>query len=204
MQGHFEAVVSVRDSVISGDLATAKKTAAALSERLRPETYPRKWYDDAAETHAATRAIAASDSLTDASREIARAATACGSCHRSNGIEASEAVVISAEVPVNRDEYMKQHLAAMENLWRGLVGPSDEAWSAGASALERAGAFPGDISRSEDFRARALHLERLGRWAAGAKDLQVRTSVYGQLLGSCSDCHDTFTAGVAFEAKPGL
>ncbi len=194
MDDHFTAVVALKQAIIRGDLFTAKSRAKKLDEELTLDpSHPRHWQRSIAESKEAIDGVVTATELVDAARHTARAAAACGACHARIGVQAAGPIAMLKNKPTSGDDYMRRHRTATENLWIGLIGPSNAAWTAGAAALNHIGSFPGTVGRSQGYRERAEHLERLGRWAVQAGERKTRTAVYGQLLASCASCHELFS-----------
>jgi hypothetical protein len=114
----------------------------------------------------------------------------CARCH----------AAINAKVVFPKEEQPAQvkrlatqmfaHEWAAAQMWQGLIGPSDERWKAGATALAKAPlaivaegepalGIGDDIAKVRLFANRALR--------AGSTD--DRVSIYGDLLATCTHCH---------------
>ena len=82
---------------------------------------------------------------------------------------------------------MVRHLWAADRMWEGLVGPSDDAWLAGSSALAGSLSLPsGNVRGPEEL------LRQVGALAGEAETAtgqEARAEIYGRLLGTCSQCH---------------
>ena len=88
---------------------------------------------------------------------------------------------------------MVRHIWAADRMWEGLIGPSDEAWAAGSSALlaEWPGLddLPGEAGGSGGARNYVPQLQDLAKRSVSARDREDRASLYGELLGTCFGCH---------------
>ena len=88
---------------------------------------------------------------------------------------------------------MIRHLWAADRLWEGLVGPSEEAWRAGALAMAETQAELASEFRASSAAGRiGAFLEEvslLAKEAVDAEGLEDRADVYGRLLGTCDRCH---------------
>jgi hypothetical protein len=84
---------------------------------------------------------------------------------------------------------MNRHVWALDRMWEGLIAPSDAAWRAGAVALADAPLhFSGQSNEQANQLAAKVHeLAGSARSASSAKD---RAGVYGELLQTCSLCHE--------------
>ena len=88
---------------------------------------------------------------------------------------------------------MVRHIWAADRMWEGLVGPSEEAWLAGAEALSETGP-----ALAEAFRASlpagvlAGFLEEvnaLANQAITSNERGERPGIYGRILDACHRCH---------------
>ena len=91
---------------------------------------------------------------------------------------------------------MKRHMWATERLWEGIYGPSDEAWKAGAAALEL-DPFPkkelskGGVHALSSAARFSKHAKHVGDRKTGEQ----RAKLYASLLATCSPCHDAMGVG---------
>jgi hypothetical protein len=90
---------------------------------------------------------------------------------------------------------MIRHLWAADRMWEGLVGPSDEAWTAGAQALDRDWAEGRSLIRaaadSEATVGLIGRIRALGHEALDTRVPKARAAVYAELLRTCNGCHDS-------------
>jgi hypothetical protein len=88
---------------------------------------------------------------------------------------------------------MKRHSWAIEQMWIGLVYPSEEAWRRGADGLSFAALKPEAVTKNavlaKQLTTLAMRVYTLGAEGARAQGLQVRGEVYGKLVATCMDCH---------------
>lgn len=198
MRDHFESIRSIERAIVAGDLTVAKEQATKLAlHQSGPEV--QMYSDEFQAVRDAAMAIAASETHADMASRAAALASQCGYCHL---ITSSSTSFEWSEAPTSNQtgaERMQRHRWAMDRLWEGLVGPSEQSWTAGAALLGEApasaeGLALGDMAEA-DAKARFAALEELGRKARSATDQAERTAVYGELLSTCSDCHSTVQAG---------
>jgi hypothetical protein len=92
----------------------------------------------------------------------------------------------------NLTDRMRQHAWAADELWLGLVTPSELNWRRGARALAHtfltAPAQDGE-EVSEPAHQRLLEIRALGEEASRAGTTESRAIVYGDLLSRCGQCH---------------
>jgi cytochrome c553 len=185
MYGHYSQVREIQTAVIAGDVAATREPARWLTRQSDRE-YP-EGADAALEAmRAEARSVLAHDDIPEIARAVSRMVTACGSCHVSSGggphIQVGEAP--PAATHMQRDQW------ALDRLWEGLAGPSDAAWAAGSEMLMDAlvpTAAPGaDAAQAAQLGQRVRELGGVGRQARSAEE---RTTVYGQVLQTCANCH---------------
>jgi hypothetical protein len=83
-------------------------------------------------------------------------------------------------------------------MWNGLVGPNENAWTSGASALKTGWLSPQDVVADPRTRERVRELTQqvyeLGNRAENLSNSQARAEVYGEFLNTCIDCHQLTSA----------
>ncbi len=137
MFAHFMQVGVIQSAVVNGDVDATRRPARWLASHKETQ-FPADAQPALEQMRAEARVMLAQNELTDIARSLARMGTACGACHQiTNGgpkINLSEAPPLT-NAP---DEHMQRHVWALDRMWEGLIGPSDAAWRAGASALVNA------------------------------------------------------------------
>jgi mono/diheme cytochrome c family protein len=81
---------------------------------------------------------------------------------------------------------MHVQLWAIEQLWQGLIGPSDAAWQSGAGSLQEGSGHP-RLPRAQ--RVRLERVRALGGEAGSAASGADRGRIYGRILAECGSCH---------------
>ena len=159
------------------------------------------WLPHVARIQETARLTANARTLDLAAVGVATMARGCGACHAASGRGPEVAAAI--EEPQSQDSTslaarMGQHMWAAKRLWEGLVGPSDDAWNAGASTLARISTDvpTHDPQLSAAFVFALLETQSLGQSALEATSQDDRASVYGVLLAKCAACH---SQNVAFD-----
>ena len=190
MHEHFESISELQRAIARGHLDTAKVHAQWLIDhevKLR-EGWP-MLVDDM--RVAAGEVVTAKD-LPTAAVLAARLGRTCSRCH-----DRQSAVVTFAWEPPPVDgpalaTQMRRHQWAAARLWEGLVGPSDEMWSEGASVLAKAKldevAAAGGMPRGDVF-ALAAKTRELATRAMTIDSGDERMTLYGELLSTCAGCH---------------
>jgi hypothetical protein len=198
MHGHDRHGDAMRDAMVRGDLDGAKAEAKVLAEmRVAGPTSGLFRHLLAAMKDAAARAAGASD-LRSASYDVAIVAKTCGDCHQMFGRPGTIVGQPAAPAP-GVHASMQRHQWAAEQLWEGLVVPSDEEWSAGGLALADAPLAPEALTPRKspvpNVEELAQTVHDLGRKAAAVDRVDARADLYGQMLGTCADCHKGLGGG---------
>jgi len=118
---------------------------------------------------------------------------ACAACHAR--VSAKMRFPQGEPPPVSEGTkaHMTRHLWAMDRLWEGLIGPSDERWTMGEQALHDhtldAETLHGrDAGESpSDYMDWWIHQK--GPELASTADQAGRAKLYGQVMTACAACH---------------
>lgn len=195
MWKHFERVGDMESAVIDGNLERARSLAGviAISDSIPGLPANGKPYEAALRDQA--RIGATAPDLAAAGRSVAGMGRSCGACHaalnrgprfaRTNRPVASEQPVTDA---------MLRHRWAMDQMWDGLIGPSDSSWRRGAAALQEESTYMElirpNVPRGDAMRAMAISIRQAGARAQNETDAEQRAIIYGRLLTTCTGCHD--------------
>lgn len=183
MASHFEHAGEIRSAVIRGDLAAVDEPAVWMATHEMPVMPPHTVAFVEDMRHLAQQAADADD-LAGAATAVSRMARTCGSCHAA--LDGGPAFG-PAEQPVS--PAMVRHAWGMDRMWEGLVEPSESRWRTGAEALVGSKLeLPADASAGA--RALGQAAAELGLKARNAADWGTRTELYGELLTTCSECHE--------------
>lgn len=193
MHNNLSKTVDIQTGVIQGDLDKAQAAAQWLISRQAQNSFPpsAKVFED--EILESASIISTATELMAVAIQASRIAASCGSCHQASGGGPNFVVGTKSPTGDSQEEQMLRHLWAADRMWEGLVGPSDEAWIAGATAMAKtqpalAQAFRDSamVQATEGFLG---EVNRLAEEALRASDLAGRADVYGRLLGTCNRCH---------------
>jgi cytochrome c553 len=195
MHGRFSRTVDIQTGVVLGRMDRAREAAAWIAEA---ETEGSGSLAAGAEAYEArlkeTAGLIAQDREPAAAAvHTAQMAAVCGSCHLATGGGPRFVAGSEPDEGSTIGKQMIRHVWASDRMWEGLVGPSDEMWSAGTRVLEEGaetleGAARASLS-PEASRRTLAELRNLGRTGAAATTQEARASVYGRLLGTCYGCH---------------
>jgi hypothetical protein len=192
MQDHFTAVVLVRDALIAGNLELAKWNGSFLAQR-EPDPAVASWsmYVD----HLRERAAELADAPTLAAAAAASAGLAleCGRCHAANAATPTFPTVDRRIAASGTRPHMLRHQWAAEQMWDGMIGPSEARWNDGVAELAEAPLGQDEIfanaTAAPAIAELAADVHALGEEGRGAKTWDDRAAVYGRLLATCAACH---------------
>lgn len=196
MYAHFGRLGEIQTAVIRGDLDGARRSARMLAEHPPLEGFPTSLdsYEDEMRTLA--REAGGAASLETAADLTARMASTCGACHRA--YEGGPRMDPGGHAARGSDtaDRMLRHLWGADRMWEGLLGPSDELWRRGAGTLaEEEGWSDLPSGYSEESERLAERVRRVARVARRVDDEARRADLYGDLLETCSGCHQLTADG---------
>jgi cytochrome c553 len=200
MREHDTRAAALRDAVVRGDLTSVRREAKVLAALRTEGVIEAPWRKQLAAMNAAAARVADAGDLADASRDLAGLAKTCGDCHATLGGPQTVVGEVPERVPGDVPR-MRRHQWAAERLWDGLVGPSARAWRTGARVLLEAPLEPEVMipnkSPGPAIGPLASSVHELGRKARVVEAAGDRVAIYGELLVTCSACHQRLGGGPA-------
>jgi mono/diheme cytochrome c family protein len=199
MHQHLSTIRAVKQFIIAGQLAGMREPAAWLAEHEVAPELPPGWeaYMDELRLHA--EETLAANHLVFAAAAVSEMARTCGDCHRANNV--SGVVDAPGEpAPAGDDlrSQMRRHLWSANRMWEGLIGPSDDAWNSGVTALAGIEVDAREIGAPAVVQPKVEYLltriGELGKIGSEADSSAARSAVYGEFLSLCADCH-SWTGG---------
>ena len=194
MAGHFETAGELYAAVAAGDLSRVRTAGEELLTRETGAGMPARAQDRLDELRAFTRLATGAPDVSAAAHAVARVGATCGSCHRA--MKRGPTYQVSSSPPEGGNPVaarMLRHQWAADRLWEALVGPSDEAWSAGVAALSDAPLFTDELTRDvaqyEAVTRLAWTVHDVGARARTVRDLGDRADLFADLLSTCAHCH---------------
>ena len=199
MHEHLSTIRAVKQFIIAGQLAGMREPAAWLAEHDAAPGLPSGWQPYVAELRQHAKDTLAANHLVFAAASFSEMARTCGDCHRAYGVSGVvDPPVGGAPAGDTLQAQMRRHLWAANRMWEGLIGPSDDAWSAGVAALASIDVDTADIGTPEAVQPKVEYLlTRIGELGVLGGELdssQERSAVYGEFLSLCADCH-SWTGG---------
>jgi mono/diheme cytochrome c family protein len=181
MRDHWQLASAAQSAVIQGDLPGARAAAARLADLSTEDVGPRL-DPGLPRLVSAALALESAGDLPTAALAVAGLGGVCGDCHTVNGRGPGDAVVPRSEW--SDEAPMPRHQLAADDLWLGIVAPSDVAWSRGARELATTRIPIPDPALAE-------RQDEVARLAARAlESTEDRGLVYAEILATCADCHD--------------
>lgn len=193
MIDHYAIVTLSRDAVIGGSLEGLRLPLLTFAEHEYADVAAGAWMPWIAKLQEAALLTAQAETLERAAMGVATMARECGACHTAGarGPVFATHAALQLQPRNSFDARMGRHMWAAERLWEGLVGPDDEAWLAGASALAKISstAPTGHGAVPPAFATALLDVRTLGQKALEASNQAERADVYGLMLAGCASCH---------------
>jgi cytochrome c556 len=189
MKDHFTQAIHARDAIIRGDLAAMQAPAKWLADARVAETLPADWKPHVIHLQNAARSALQADDLAEAADAIGAMGAACGDCHAELGVRLRFAGMSAEGEASPVLDRMSRHQRAADWMWKGLVRPSDRAWSAGVLALQEAPLWPEDEATPQAAVALADRIHTLAELGPVTQARSARARLYGEYVATCSTCH---------------
>lgn len=185
MREHFNDLRTIERMLITGKLEDAKTLAYML---MRPSS-AMPHAVEAREVALAATSLRNARTLEEAAYAEVRVAGACAQCHLAT--MSGPVFRTPSKAPPDRPTVaaqMARHQWAVDRLWEGIVGGSDEHWRAGLYVFATS-----PLQHTEaGSPALAKHLQRLARYALKKRPkptARERQDLYAELLITCAGCH---------------
>ncbi|NVB37721.1 hypothetical protein G6O69_07740 [Pseudenhygromyxa sp. WMMC2535] len=196
MKDHFAKAEEIKLALIAGDLEKAREPAKWMAEHQAEVEHPEAWKPHVAKMREAAQALGSAEDVAKAAGSFVVMAQSCAACHTAIGgpeIDVGEPPAGDASGDVKA--HMATHQWAVDALWQGLMGPSKEAWVAGAEALAQEPLGPKNLAPGQsvpkEIEALATRVHALGSDARDVPDASaIPGEVYGELLTTCATCHE--------------
>jgi len=194
MDDHFGKVEAVQEAVLRGDLADVIEPATWLAEHQQVAGLPASLQPQIDEMKKAAKAALAATDIKGAAQATASMALTCGACHTAaNAKPALAAPAAPAATATGTASHMLADQMAVDLMYQGLVGPSDEAWKKGARQLGQSPLtlkdLPKDPQLTKEIAALVGVIHTLADKADAAVAPNARATLYGDVIATCAECH---------------
>lgn len=195
VKSSFWEAIRARDAIIAGDLPVAKRAASALARQDFESVVPRDWTPWMQRIQQDARELTAAPNLGAAAQALGKIALECGDCH---DIQHGGPTRLPAKPepwrgpPEALEERMLRHQTGAEQMWDGLVMPSEQSFRSGTTTLERAPLTAPErqgMPIDAGLNARIEEVRELAKQAQFAATYAERGRVYGELVARCAGCH---------------
>lgn len=197
MGEHFEQVTAVQMALVRGDLEGIRRPTEWLTAHPAIVGLPEGWSGFVDEMRTAARLTGEAKTFAAAGVATATMVLTCGECHTAVKAEPRVPELGSKGLPpadqVDTVPHMLRHQWAMEQMWVGLINPSEASWRKGAEVLSDAPLEPQKMTDEAELSIGvgelAQRVHELGHDARRTEDWSSRARIYGALLSTCADCH---------------
>ncbi|MEI6669397.1 MAG: hypothetical protein WCP29_14690 [Acidobacteriota bacterium] len=193
MHDQLGKVTIVQHAVIRGDLETAATPAQWMADHQETAGFPPDTAGLVADMKKFAATVAAAKDVKGAATGTAMLISYCGKCHTAAKVKP---VFPDLPKPVSGKSaaaHMLEHQWAVDLMYQGLAGPSDQLWTKGVEALQAAPlaakALPRDASLTAGIAATEQKVHEQAGKALKTTDLGSRVALYAEVLAECSTCH---------------
>ncbi|MFQ5566583.1 MAG: hypothetical protein ACE5EU_09495 [Paracoccaceae bacterium] len=200
MHRQLARISMIKSSIIAGRLEDVRKPASRLSDPDALAGLPADYKPYIADMKAYARQLAEAGDLGSAADSVARMANTCGNCHRRKGVDLEFGF---DKIPRQDIEdivtHMQRHQWAADQLWDGLIGPSNNAWNRGIDMLIDVPLEPSDVTTAhehfDEINRVGRRIHELARTGTETGRPDVRSDMYGEILQLCAGCHQLLGHG---------
>jgi hypothetical protein len=196
MHEYLGRITTIKSLIIMGNLDDAREPAIWLAEHEAVAGLPADFEQYLGLVRQYARGVNNATDLISAALAVSGMARTCSGCHLANEVTIEFGF---DQVPAEWSDtvsHMQRHQWAVDRLWEGLIGPSDNAWNRGMDMLVDVPLHADDVMSEDSADADAAELDRMARRVHAltrrgtvATTPTERADVYGELLGLCAACH---------------
>jgi len=193
MSAHYSITTAARDALIRNDIESAQQLMEWISGHASYDDLPPELDPYLIEMKATAGDLAEASELAAAAQGLAAVANTCGNCHL-----AGNTLPVFNQTPIPEDRvgiewHMARHFWAINQMWEGLIVPSDTQWRLGVEALQEIPVASGELHEDQQL---TPETEMIASWVSSLADMgphmgndASRVRLYGELLTSCAACH---------------
>lgn len=193
MKEHFDRVVTIQQAVVRGDLEDVREPARWIADNQSNEGLPSPAHALIANMRSVARRAADATTLPAAGAAAGELVVTCGNCHAALATRPKLPPVPDPPVKTGTVGHMLEHQHAVDLMYQGIVGPSDELWNKGASELKAAPLarkdLPRDPALTNEVVASEAKTHQLAEKALQTTDANGRAAIYGEVISGCGSCH---------------
>ena len=202
MHEYLGRITTIKSLIIMGNLDGAREPAIWLADHEAVAGLPADFEPYVGLMRQYSRGVNNATDLISAALAVSGMARTCSSCHIANEVAIEFGY---DQVPAEWSDtvsHMQRHQWAVDRLWEGLIGPSDNAWNRGMDMLVDVPLHADDVMSEDSADADAAALDRMARRVHAltrrgttATTPTARADVFGELLGLCAACHTRLGRG---------
>jgi cytochrome c553 len=196
MHEHLDRMTTIKSMIISGNLDGVREPAMWLADHEAASGLPENFEPYVGLMRQYAREVNNAPDLKSAAFSVSQIAKTCSNCHLVNEVQIEFGF---DQVPAEWSDtvsHMQRHQWAVDRLWDGLIGPSENAWNRGLNMLVDVPLHADDVTDEElaDVDTAALdritgRIHDLAGVGTTATTPAARSEVYGEMLGLCAECH---------------
>jgi len=186
-------VTIVQHAVIRGDLETAAVPAKWMADHQDVAGFPANTASYVADMKKFAANVAGAKDIKGAATAMTMMVSYCGGCHVAAQVKPAFPDLPKPAWRKGAAAHMLEHQWAVDLMYQGLAGPSDDLWKKGLEALKAAPLSAADLPKDANLTAEIVASERKVHEQA-AKTLKTtdagsRVALYSEVLGECATCH---------------
>ena len=202
MHEHLGRITTIKTSIIMGDLDSVREPAKWIAEHESVSGLPENYQPYVESMRQNAREVVAASDLQSAATAVSNMAITCANCHQANDVTIAVSITAEPAEWGGTDVHMQRHQWGVDRMWDGLIGPSDKSWKQGANMLVDIPLYTYDVmdesASMEDTIAIdtiAQRLHSLGGQGAYTNSPEDRSSMFGEVLETCAECHTKLGSG---------
>lgn len=193
MHEQLGKVTIVQQAVIRGDLETAAVPAKWMADHQEVAGFPADTASYVADMKKFAANVAAAKDIKGAAIATTMMISYCGGCHVATKVKPAFPDLPKPTWTKGTAAHMLEHQWAVDLMYQGLAGPSDELWKKGVDALKVAPLSAADLPRDSSLTAEIVANEKKVHEQADkalkTTDMGSRVALYSEVLGECATCH---------------
>jgi cytochrome c553 len=202
MHEHLTRIGMIKSAIVAGKMEDVREPATWLADHQTVAGLPADFEPYVAQIKTYARQAIEAPNLVSAAESVSKMAKTCSDCHSTNGVNLEFGYdQLPREDIEDVVTHMQRHQWAMDRMWDGLIGPSNNAWSRGVDMLIDVPLLASDVTTAPDNVANIEEIARrihvLGSIGTGTTTPDARSKLYGEVLGLCASCHTLLGRGPA-------